>query len=123
MDARTPPSIALEDLDRDELLVLIRQAWFTIRPRDLLYARWKVAAERARAAWDDEVAAGERTTAALHAYVNLPKTTETDAQRQHAWKTYEEARVEETAFERRRRRRDRFQEGAWKALEACPARV
>jgi hypothetical protein len=43
-------SLRLDDLDRDELLVLAREQLFSVK--DLLWARWKVLNARAEAAHD-----------------------------------------------------------------------
>lgn len=49
--------ITLEDLDRDELLQLLRgRLCFGIRERDIVWAQWEVACARAAAARDEALA-------------------------------------------------------------------
>lgn len=46
----------LEDLDRDELLQLLRRRHFWIRERDMVWAQWEVACARASALRDQALA-------------------------------------------------------------------
>lgn len=57
MPTLAPPTLRLEDLDRDELLELVRDRGLHIRPYDLLRARWKISNVRHRAAMDVAAAA------------------------------------------------------------------
>lgn len=53
--ATTTPArhLTLDDLDRDELLNLVRHTGLLWRPADLVWAQWEVASDRWNAAWDE----------------------------------------------------------------------
>ena len=78
------PALKLEDLDRDELLFLIRHRMpFRVSDRDLWRARWEILTERATVAMKADHAAASAWSAAALACV-APGLTHGERKRRHA---------------------------------------
>ena len=117
MAARVPPPIAIQDLDRDELLELLaRHAFIAAQftPYDLLSARWDVAVRRAT-----EARAAEQPFS--EAYWNRAGGVDPTTMSQRAYgalvKDREAKRLAYEAARRRTRRAEAAEERAWKALD------
>ena len=114
-----PPSICLQDLDRDELLQLFAERlMFPVPISDLWDARWMVLSRRAGEA-------RERQQQALSALVAAgePLPARASIRRRLAWlKKREATRLAYERAVRTARRLDAAADRAWKALEASYGR-
>lgn len=99
-------TIALTDLDRDELLALCRRRIFFVSAYDLLDAKCDVASARHKAADATLLAAVKRIPAALDVY----RTAKGDRARESAWSAY---RLLEQAY----RKENAKQKRLWRQLE------
>jgi hypothetical protein len=115
-----PPPIALEDLDRDELLQLIKaRLSFNLRPAELWRARWDVLARRA-------LDARERELEAFSAYVAAfaPMDPASVAQSFADPVAVREAkRVERERADRAAKSLEAARDRAWDALQASRGRT
>lgn len=119
MIARAPSPIALQDLDRDELLQLLANrgigaAYFS--PLNILSARYDVAARHARKARD-------AMTPISEAYWSAARGVDPTTMSRRAWnalqKDREAKRLAYEAAQRRTRRAEAAEDRAWKAYMAA----
>lgn len=122
MDTVTAPALTLQDLDRDELLLLVSRCGL-LRPRDLWGVRWRVLADRASAAGKAMLSASalyDDAAAAVTALSGKPgRSVALSAARQRreaAWTAYRAASAKSD-------RAEKAADRAWKALSACDGRV
>jgi hypothetical protein len=135
-DRTTKPTI-VEDLDRDELLVLLRNscALFAIKERDLVKAQWLIAGDRERI-WREQALAKSREVVALagrldaaREKINAAAATFTPTRDgadefakvggllARAWSAYTSASRELDALEARAARYERRADRLWQKLE------
>jgi len=110
-----PPPIALDDLDREELLQLFKQRLsFNLRPSELWRARWDVLARRA-------LDARQRELKSFTAYVAACAPIEASSL-SHTFVDHlavrEAKRLERERLDRAATRLEAARDRAWAALEA-----
>ena len=113
------PPLTLQDLDREELLILFAERlMFPLPQSELWGARWTVLSRRAAEARD-------RANAAFQAFraASEPLPAKAGIRKHLAWrKAQGEARLAQERADRAARRADAAQDRAWKALEASYGR-
>jgi hypothetical protein len=107
--------VSLDELDRDELLEILRNRAFNLHASDLLRARWKVASRRTKAAMDASFAAEDKWMEAMVAF-NTPGKSVAERGR-HATRGVQ-LRREKDKLERAYKRAIALEEALWAALEA-----
>lgn len=115
-----PPPIALDDLDRAELLRLLSGRFMAFTASDMWRVRWEVLSERA-------AEARAKASDALGAYLGampeaLSPSTRTSRQ---AIRELREQETRRSAYQRAKAKANRAEaaeERAWRALEACDRR-
>ncbi|MBP2494626.1 hypothetical protein ABID82_005249 [Methylobacterium sp. PvP062] len=115
-----PPPIAIEDLDREELLQLIKvRLPFNLRPAELWRARWDVLARRA-------LEARERELEAFSAYVAAFAPIDPSSVAQSfvdPIAVRERKREERERADRAAKRLEAARDRAWDALQASHGRT
>lgn len=115
-----PPPIALDDLDRDELLQLFkRKLSFGLRPSELWRARWDVLARRALDARQRELEAFTAYVAAC-APIDVSSLGQTFVDH---LAIREAKRVERERLDRAATRLEAARDRAWAAFEASHGRT
>lgn len=103
----------LEDLGREELLILIGRVSLMLSERDLLWAMWSVASDRALAAYD-AVSSAYETAAPLVVAMDRARTS---AGRMKARNAYLAAHKKISALELRAERLHRRSEALYKQIQ------
>jgi len=115
-----PPPIALDDLDREELLQLVRaKLSYGLRPADLWRVRWDVLARKALDARQRELEAFTAYVAAC-APVEISSLSSTFVD---PYAIREARRVEQERADRVAKRIESARDRAWAALEASYGRT
>ncbi|MCJ2143661.1 hypothetical protein [Methylobacterium sp. E-066] len=118
--AAAPPPIALDDLDREELLQLLKeQLSFGLRAADLWGARWAVLSRRALDARERELEAFTDYVAAC-APIELSSLSSTFVD---PFAVREAKRVDQQRLDRAAKRIEAARDRAWAALQASYGRT